>query len=105
MSAKGLQRLVFERPVYCKSAAAGETLHGLAAIVMRFAVVHDLPWSRVAPQSVKKHAVSKGNANKAQMVAAAKEKWPEQEIRDDNQADALWLLDYWFAKEAEIAAE
>ncbi len=47
----------------------------------------------VSPSEVKKHATGKGNANKDLMIAAARERWPEVRIQDDNQADALWILD------------
>ena len=40
---------------------------------------------------VKRHATGKGNASKAQMIAAAQEKWGSH-ITDDNEADALWIL-------------
>lgn len=44
-------------------------------------------------KEIKQHATGKGNASKEEMVSAAEEKWPGVEIVDDNQADALWLLD------------
>jgi hypothetical protein len=46
-------------------------------------------------QEIKKHAIpEKGRKrDKAAMVEAAKEKWPDVEIEDDNVADALFLLD------------
>lgn len=40
---------------------------------------------------IKKHATGKGNAKKDAMVEAARKRWPNCE--DDNEADALWLLD------------
>lgn len=44
--------------------------------------------------TIKKHATGKGNADKAAMVVAARSRWPEHEgALDDNEADALWLLD------------
>ena len=46
-----------------------------------------------SPSEIKKHATGKGNANKEKMVEAARVKWPDVELIDDNQADALWLLD------------
>lgn len=46
-----------------------------------------------SPSKIKKHAVGRGNASKSEMVDAARQKWTDQGIRDDNQADALWLLD------------
>jgi len=46
-------------------------------------------------QTIKKHALGdkKGKRDKAAMVQAAEEVWPDQELVDDNQADALWILD------------
>ena len=46
-----------------------------------------------SPTEIKKHATGKGNAGKPAMLAAAERKWPTVEIVDDNQADAMWLLD------------
>lgn len=43
------------------------------------------------PTQIKKHAVG-GRANKELLLKLARERWPEQNIEDDNQADALWLL-------------
>ena len=42
--------------------------------------------------SVKKHATGSGRAKKPEMIAAAKEHWPH--VRDDDEADAMWILDY-----------
>lgn len=44
--------------------------------------------------TIKKHATGKGNASKEDMIAAAKKLYPDQDIVDDNQADALCLLSY-----------
>lgn len=46
-------------------------------------------------QEIKAHAIpaKKVKRDKDAMVAAAKRKWPEVEIIDDNHADALFLLD------------
>ncbi len=41
------------------------------------------------PQTIKAFANAK---KKEEVVAAAKKKWPDIEILDDNHADALWLL-------------
>lgn len=48
-------------------------------------------WRGYSPKEIKKHATGKGNANKEAMVAAARVRWPN--VTDDNEADALWLLD------------
>ena len=44
-----------------------------------------------SPTEIKKHATGKGNANKAAMMKSAEQRFGK--IEDDNQADALWLLD------------
>ena len=46
-------------------------------------------------QTIKKHALGdkKGKRDKAAMIKAAEDVWPDQELIDDNQADALWILD------------
>lgn len=44
-----------------------------------------------SPSEIKKRATGRGNAGKPDVLAAARAKWPE--VRDDNQADSLWLLD------------
>jgi Holliday junction resolvasome RuvABC endonuclease subunit len=46
-----------------------------------------------SPTEIKKHATGKGNANKEKMIVAARDKWPHKGIVDDNECDALWLLD------------
>ncbi len=43
--------------------------------------------------TIKKHATGTGRASKVDMIEAARVKWPNLEIIDDNHADVLWLLD------------
>lgn len=54
---------------------------------------NDVEFRAYSPTEVKKHATGKGNAGKPLMVEKAQEKWPDVNIIDDNQADALWILD------------
>lgn len=54
---------------------------------------NSIEYRGVSPSEVKKHATGRGNAGKDLMVQAAKERWPERPIKDDNEADALWILD------------
>lgn len=44
-----------------------------------------------SPSEIKKFATGKGNAGKDAMIKAAIEKFGE--VKDDNQADALWILE------------
>ena len=55
---------------------------------------NSLQYKGVSPSEIKKHATGKGNAKKDMMISTAKKKWPGVEIEDDNQADAMWILDF-----------
>ena len=55
---------------------------------------NDVEYRGVSPSEIKKHATGKGNCGKPEMIKAAKEKWPDKKIKDDNEADSLWILDY-----------
>ncbi len=50
-----------------------------------------VPYSGAGVGAIKKHGAGSGNATKQDMIAAANARgW---ETQDDNEADALWLLD------------
>jgi Holliday junction resolvasome RuvABC endonuclease subunit len=49
------------------------------------------PFAVIPPASAKKYATSKGNAGKADMLIAAVRRLPEVDVKDDNEADALWI--------------
>ncbi len=71
--------------------AHGAGLTGMAQGVIRLALINNaMPYVTVAAATLKKYATGKGNATKADMRMA----WFQrtgQDIRDDNQVDALWL--------------
>lgn len=52
-----------------------------------------IPMHGIPVGTVKKHATGKGNAKKWEMVMAAKGKFLKCAVKDDNEADALWVLD------------
>jgi Holliday junction resolvasome RuvABC endonuclease subunit len=56
--------------------------------------IPEIPFCGVPVGTIKKHATGKGNASKSDMIAAAEKLFPDQTIEDDNQADALCLLNY-----------
>lgn len=53
----------------------------------------DILYKGFLPSVIKKHATGKGNASKDRMLIWARRKWPDVKFKDDNQADAMWLLD------------
>ena len=53
--------------------------------------VRKVPYLGIPVGTVKKTACGKGNANKADMMQAARKRWPGWEPVDDNEADARWV--------------
>lgn len=56
------------------------------------------PAHTVHVSTLKKFATGNGRATKEEMVTMAERRWPEQRVRDDNQADALHILDWVMVK-------
>ena len=71
---------------------AAHVYGGFKALVEREAYTYFYDLIPLHVGTIKKHATGKGNASKAMMIAAANERWGI-EVGDDNQADALWILD------------
>lgn len=74
----------------------------IEAVLLMTAATWGIPPERiheVAPKTVKKHATGKGNATKAEVLAAVNERHGLQ-LTDDNVADSRALLDYWLDREA-----
>jgi Holliday junction resolvasome RuvABC endonuclease subunit len=72
---------------------AAHVYGGLVAVLEMWAEHKEIKISSINSATVKKWATGKGNAKKAEMIKAAKERWPDFYIQDDNEADALWILD------------
>ena len=69
---------------------AAHAYGGFLAHLTAWCEHHDIPYQGVPVGTIKKHATGKGNAGKADMIAAAKARGFDPE--DDNEADALALL-------------
>ena len=88
----GVSRVVYE-DVRRHNATVAAHIYGgfkyaLAAICGELGVEYE----GVGVGVIKKHATERGNASKLEMLAAANARgW---QPADDNEADALWLLDY-----------
>jgi len=71
----------------------GRALFGLGELggVVRLEL-HDLgaPWAVLSPSALKKYATGRHQANKTEMVVAARDRLGFEGVSDD-QADALWL--------------
>lgn len=64
---------------------------GLISILTTVAVDLGIEYHGIPVGTIKKHATGKGNASKDAMIAAARAKWPNASIEDDNEADARWV--------------
>lgn len=73
---------------------------GYHAIALAWSENRHIPFQGLSTFDVKRYAVGKGNANKDAMVEAARARgWDPV---DDNEADALWLLDYALHRPVEV---
>lgn len=91
----GQLTVVCERPFgNFKNIEASVGIVGLYLHVKAWANRHKFPFTAYSANTIKKHATGNGHAPKPLMLSAARKKFRSQHIVDDNQADALWLLDY-----------
>lgn len=88
-----VQAIFYEEVAAHKGTAAAHIYGGLVATLQTFCEERNIPYCGVPVGTIKKHATGKGNADKDKMIAAAREKLGYVGS-DDNEADALWLLDY-----------
>ena len=91
-AAKDVNLVVYEEVRRHLGTDAAHIYGGIVAIISEHCEEYSIPYKGVPVGTIKKSATGKGNANKEAMLAAAREKWPEVNIVDDNQADALFLL-------------
>ena len=102
----GIDVIAFESPTVAQGRKAN--LDGmklgvkLQAIIERLCEGTDIEHIGYNLSTIKKHATGKGNASKEMMLSAARRRWPDAYIEDDNEADALWLLDI---AQKELAAD
>lgn len=75
------------------STDAAHVYGGFLAILQTECEAREIPYLGIPVGTIKKKATGRGNAKKPDMIAAARTRWPDQIIADDNQADALWILE------------
>lgn len=91
--AAGCDLLVYEAARHAAPKMQGALVvqSTLQAVITLWCEDSSIEYRGYSPTEIKKHATGKGNANKAAIIDAAEQRWGD--IADDNQADALWLLD------------
>ena len=91
-SSDGIDAIYFEEVRRHVSVDAAHAYGGFLATLTAWCEHHQIPYQGVPVGTIKKHATGKGNAGKAEMVAAARNRGHTP--GDDNEADALALL-HW----------
>ena len=81
---------------------AAHVYGGLRATLYTVLDKSGIPYASIPVATIKQAATGKGNAPKDLMLRSAQEKWPEQNVYDDNQADALWILETAIQKERKL---
>ena len=90
--ASPLTEVVFEAVERHAGTVAAHVYGGLAGIMKAFCLENKIAYRGVSVGTIKKSWTGKGNADKAMMIKVAREKG--YAVIDDNEADALALLDY-----------
>lgn len=89
---EGLGSIYFEEVRRHAGVDAAHAYGGFLATLTSWCEYHQIPYSGVPVGTIKRHATGKGNASKEQMVAAVRTLGFAPV--DDNEADALALLDW-----------
>jgi len=83
--------VIYEMP-HMRGGYASDLLIGLMTVVRMVCLEHDILYMSVHSGTLKKFATGSGKASKEEMIIAAERTYGK--VADDNQADALHLLDY-----------
>lgn len=97
--ADGLDAVYFEEVRRHAGIDAAHAYGGFLATLTAWCEHHGIPYQGVPVGTIKKHATGKGNAGKAEMIAAATARGHNP--TDDNEADALALL-HWAIEQQEV---
>lgn len=84
--------VIYEDAGFFKSRDAVQICVGLRGILLAQTAKLDIPVYSYAPMTVKKYWAGTGKADKDDMVAATLIKFPEIDLTDNNEADAIALL-------------
>ena len=98
----GVGLVVFEEVRRHMGVDAAHVYGGLMGVLTSECEQRGIPYRGVPVGTIKRHATGKGNADKVAMIASARAKWPKAVINNDDEADALWLLDFATAEYKEV---
>lgn len=91
----GVDIVFYEGAVQFAGSRAGAAVQSeMQGVLKLWCEEKGIEYKSFAPTQVKKHATGKGNAKKPQMIDAAEKKFKRIfQDSDDNEVDALWILD------------
>ena len=92
----GIGAVYFEEVRRHLGVDAAHVYGGLLATLTAWCEHHQIPYQGVPVGTIKRHATGKGNAGKAEVIAAMKALG--HPVTDDNEADALALLHWALAQ-------
>ena len=91
-TAGGIGAVYFEEVRSHRGVAAAHAYGGFLAHLTAWAEANRIPYAGVPVGTIKRHVTGKGNADKDAVIAAVRTLGFEP--KDDNEADALALLDW-----------
>lgn len=83
--------VVIEQPAYNQTGGSHHDRSGLWWLVVDALADEELRIVEATPQAVKTYATGKGNASKDEVLAAVVRRYPDVEVANNNEADALVL--------------
>lgn len=86
--------LVFEEVRRWMSSSSAHAFGAYRGVMLEAGCVFTLPCYGYSPAEIKKFWTGKGTADKAAMVKRTMELFPDLDLTDDNEADAIALLTY-----------
>lgn len=84
--------IAFEEVYRWSSSAAAHSFNGFRAIMLEECHVHSIKTVGYSPPSIKKFWTGNGRADKEAMVAHTYMRFPDLQLADDNEADAIAIL-------------
>ena len=94
VSPDGVQLIAYEAVRRHLGTTAAHSYGAIVGVIQGQCERASFPYAGVPVLQLKQFATGTGKGKKEKMVITAKEKWPNVEIVDDNQADAMWLAEY-----------
>lgn len=88
---EGVHFVAYEAPILYRPTSARSSCQ-YEGVLLATLAARSIAHRSVEPKVLKKYATGDGAADKAAMIATARERWKVREDIGDDQADALWVL-------------